>query len=250
MSLTTSDVPAARRVQRVRHELRRRDLTIVRRTPIGPQLVALTFGGEALADFVSAGFDDHVRLIFEGRDGSPQHRDYTPRHFDAQRRELTIEFVLHGHGEAADWAQRAAVGDRATIGGPRGSMIVPLDYDWHLLAGDATALPAVRRRLAEMPAGTPVQLLLQVADEADRPPLNTAAALDTTWVADDEAFVEALRRMPLPPGEGYVWCAGEAAVMARARGVLLGERQLPREAMRVAAYWKRGATGHHQDLTD
>jgi NADPH-dependent ferric siderophore reductase len=42
------------------------------------------------------------------------------------------------------------------IGGPRGSFIVPMDLDWHLLVGDATALPAIARRLSELPASATV----------------------------------------------------------------------------------------------
>src|SRR6266568_4230449 len=100
----------ARRVQRVRHELKRRDLEVTR---------------------VDAG------------SGAPVMRDYTPRRFDAVQRELDIEFALHGDGPAATWAAQAAPGQRVMIGGPRGSFIVPTDFDWHLLIGDETALPAV-----------------------------------------------------------------------------------------------------------
>ena len=46
---------------------------------------------------------------------------------------------------------------------------------------------------------------------------------------------------------GYVWCAGEAALMARARETLR-LRGVPTAAMRVAAYWKRGLTDFHETL--
>jgi NADPH-dependent ferric siderophore reductase len=78
-------------------------------------------------------------------------RDFTPRHYDQAARELTVEFALHATGAA--WARQAAPGQVAVIAGPRGSMIIPMDYAWHVLAGDATALPAIRRRLEELPAG-------------------------------------------------------------------------------------------------
>ncbi|MBQ1761393.1 MAG: siderophore-interacting protein, partial [Aquincola sp.] len=201
----TTDTPTlpTRRVQRVRHELRRRELTVLRTEPLGPGFVAITFGGEALADFVSLGFDDHVKFILPGDtpDAEPMRRDYTPRRFDAARRELTIEFALHGHGAASDWARQARPGDAATIGGPRGSMVVPTDYDWHLLVGDATALPAVHRRLEELPAGTRAIVRLLVA-EADRRPLTSAATLDLQWLDTPELLLQALQAQPLPAGEG------------------------------------------------
>ncbi|WP_348752896.1 siderophore-interacting protein [uncultured Aquincola sp.] len=247
----TTDTPTlpTRRVQRVRHELRRRELTVLRTEPLGPGFVAITLGGEALADFVSLGFDDHVKFILPGDtpDAEPVRRDYTPRRFDAARRELTIEFALHGHGAASDWARQARPGDAATIGGPRGSMVVPTDYDWHLLVGDATALPAVHRRLEELPAGTRAIVRLLVA-EADRRPLTSAATLDLQWLDTPELLLQALQAQPLPAGEGFAWAAGEAATMAQVRDLLLGERGHPKEAARISAYWRAGSSSFHEDL--
>ncbi len=237
-----------RRVQRVRHELRRRDVQVARVEPIGPGFVAVTFSGESLADFVSDGFDDHVKFMFTDAAGELVRRDYTPRRFDRARRELTIEFALHGDGRASDWARQAAVGQPAVIGGPRGSMIVPVDYDWHLFAGDATALPAIHRRLEELPAGAHAMAVVQVDDAADRRTLASAARLELQWVSTTDELLAAVRALRLPDGEGYAWGAGEAATMARLREVLVAEHAHPRHAMRVAAYWKRGASEYHDEL--
>lgn len=235
-----------RRVERVRREPRRRELRVERVEPLGPGFVGITFAGDALADFESDGFDDHVKFIVEDAAGEPVRRDYTPRRYDRARRELTIEFAIHGHGFVSEWARRAAPGATAVVAGPRGSMIVPADYDWHLLAGDATALPAIHRRLDELPAGTRAIVVVQVDDEADRRTFATAAELDLRWVRSADELVDAVRELTLPPGEGYAWAAGEAAAMARLRTVLADEKAHPREAMRVAAYWKRGAEGYHE----
>src|SRR6185369_9649473 len=110
----------------------------------------------------------------------PVRRDYTPRRYDAAAGELTIEFALHGDGPAARWAAQAAPGQRATIGGPRGSFVIPLDYDWHLLVGDESAMPAIARRLEELPAGATAIVILQVRDAADRRALQTSAAASLT----------------------------------------------------------------------
>ena len=99
-----------RRVRRVRHELRRRELEVARVEALSPGFVAVTFAGEELAGFVSDSFDDHVKLIFDTGTGEPVGRDYTPRRFDAPARELTIEFALHGHGAASEWARHARPG--------------------------------------------------------------------------------------------------------------------------------------------
>lgn len=238
-----------RRVQRVRHELHRRDVEVVRVEPLGPHFVSITFHAPSLAGFRSDSFDDHVKFMIDGPSpDEPVRRDYTPRRFDAARRELTIEFALHGDGPAADWARQAQVGQRAVIGGPRGSMIIPADYDWHLLVGDDSALPAISRRLEELPAGTRAIVIAQAAEPAGQRELASAATVQAQWVDSGQAMVQALRELQLPGGEGYAWCAGEAAVMAQLRNVLLAEKRHPKEAMKVAVYWKPGASDFHETL--
>ena len=237
-----------RRVQRVRHELRMREVQVVRREQVSPHFVSLTFAGDDLADFISAGFDDHIKFMFEDADGNLVRRDYTPRRFDNQARELTVEFALHGDGLACQWAERAQVGDNAVIGGPRGSMIVPVDFAWHLFIADATGLPAVHRRLEELPAGTPAIALLQV-EAADRRQFATAADLQLQWFDSSDALLEAVEALQLPAGEGFAWGAGESAGMIRVRNLLTQDKGHPKEAMRIAAYWRQGESDHHEELS-
>ena len=72
--------------------------------------------------------------------------------------------------------------------------------------------------------------------------------MQAQWVDSGQAMVQALRELQLPGGEGYAWCAGEAAVMAQLRNVLLAEKRHPKEAMKVAVYWKPGASDFHETL--
>lgn len=247
MISTNLDNP--RRVERVRYELRRRALTVVRTRRIGASFVEVTLAGEALAGFQSAGFDDHVKLLFPGSGGGdPIGRDYTPRRYDALRSELVIEFFLHGSGIASEWARSAAPGSPLAVGGPRGSMIVPHDYEWHLLVGDETALPAISRRLEELPAGARAIVLAQAADPGDERRFVTAAQLEVQWVRSAAELLAGAAELDMPAGEGFVWAAGEAGAVARLREEMLVARRHPREAARIAAYWKRGASAHHEQV--
>ena len=239
--------PNASRVQRVRHEIKRRELTVLAVDDVTPNFRRVTLGGDSLADFISASFDDHVKLIFDTRGDAPVMRDYTPRRYDNGARELVLEFAQHGDGPAAAWAAGARPGQTLTVAGPRGSFVIPTDFDWHLLAGDETALPAIARRLEELPAGTRAIVLLDVP-ESDRRPLSSRAELDLRWVDGPAALLAAARALTLPGGEGYAWCAGEAAAMAELRRVLVDEKGHDRHAIRAAAYWKRGASSHHENL--
>jgi NADPH-dependent ferric siderophore reductase len=235
-------------VRRVRHELKLRELTVSRIERLGDGFVAITFTGAALADFTSLSFDDHVKFMFPDADadGEQVRRDYTPRRFSREARELVIEFALHGDGKASDWARSAVVGRQALVGGPRGSMIVPLELDWHLLAGDATALPAIARRLEELPGGSRAIVFVH-AEPADRRVFADAAEVDLRWFDTPEALVADLEALALPDGRGFAWGGGEASMMARVRRVL-NEKGVPREATRVSAYWKQGVAEHHENL--
>lgn len=239
-----------RRVERIRHELHRRDVVVRRVHRPSPGYVSLTFADDSLAGFVSASFDDHVKFMFTDPQGELVRRDYTPLHHDAARGELTIEFAMHDGGSATRWARQAQEGDRAIIAGPRGSMVIPADYPWHVLAGDTTALPAIMRRLQELPCGVQAKVLVLTPDAADHRALHSAAQLDICWVTSSEEFMAAARAMVLPQGEGFVWAGGEASLMARFRKLMVDEKQHPRSAMRVAAYWKPGAREHHENLED
>ncbi len=58
--------------QRVRNELRFRELTVLRVERAGAAFQRIVLGGEALEGFASHGFDDHTKLFF------PEPRAFTP----------------------------------------------------------------------------------------------------------------------------------------------------------------------------
>jgi NADPH-dependent ferric siderophore reductase len=231
------------RIQRVRHEIKRRELQVAKVQHLAPDYVSVTFKGETLHDFVSASYDDHVKFMLSDDD----RRDFTPRSYDNVAGELTIEFALHATGAASDWARQAAVGQTAVIAGPRGSMIIPMDYDWYVLAGDATALPAIRRRLEELPREAKVTVLV-AAESAVWLPFRSEAQMALQLLDSQEALLAAIRALQLPAGDGFFWFAGEASVAAQVRDAVFVDKGHPREAARISAYWKQGASGHHEDL--
>ena len=239
----SEQIPA---IERVRHDLKIRELEVARIAQLSPGFASITFKGDALADFTSLSFDDHVKFIFDGADGQQVRRDYTPRRYNREACEVDLEFALHGHGGAAEWARNAKVGDKAIIGGPRGSMILPLAMDWHLLIGDASALPAVTRRLEELPQDARAQVVLLV-DPEDRREFATQANADIHWVGSNEELLQLLKDLPLQGGAGLAWGGGEASLMVQVRQLLV-DKGLPRQAARISAYWKQGVADHHEHL--
>jgi NADPH-dependent ferric siderophore reductase len=263
--------------QRVRHTLRFRELIVQAVQRVTPHLVRVTLGGDALEGFTSPGFDDHVTLFFPdegtgaltlptaGPDGpiwpegrKPTMRDYTPRHFDAAAQTLAIDFALHEAGPATRWAEQAAVGQRLGVGGPRGSFIVPTAFDWHLLIGDDTALPAISRRLAELPKGARAVVLAEVDSAADHVNLPTAADVDITWVHRNEAraaagtppLLAALHAARLPTGAFHAWIGCESAHAKALRAHLIDECRANPKWIRASGYWRAGTAATHDSHDD
>lgn len=249
-----------RRVQRIRHTTSRRLLDVLRVERMSPGFIRVVLGGADLAGFTSLSFDDHLKVFLSPGDGRPDEgspsdganmRDFTPRYFDPQRLELTLEFALHDAGPATEWAERAAPGQQLTIGGPRGSFVIPTDYDWQLLIGDETALPAIARRLEELPPGTTVFSFIQLKDAADRRELKTQARLTEKWLSTGpDALAEAVRNFATPAGEGFAWAAGETKAIGAVRTVLVNTHRLDKDHIRAAAYWKQGEIAHHENFAD
>lgn len=229
-------------ITRVRHDLRRRLLTVSAVERLTPQMLRITLTSPDLHDFVSASFDDHVKLIFPGSDDTPVMREYTPRSFDTAHNTLVIDFALHEAGPATQWAASAKVGDNLQIGGPRGSAVIPDDFDWYLLVGDETALPAIGRRLEELRAGVPVASVVI----GDAQTITTKANWTPHWISrdgssDDATLLRnALDKHVLPHGEGFVWIAAEAAAARSLRSYIIETRGHPKAWTKAAAYWTRG----------
>jgi NADPH-dependent ferric siderophore reductase len=265
MSMTTTVAePQAdpRAPRRVRHQPRRRELTVQRVDKIAAHMVRVTLGGD-LDGFSSLGFDDHVKLFFPtgrtGADGEPEFesRDYTPRRYDPVAQTLDVEFVIHDAGPATRWAEQAAPGQRLRIGGPRGSRVVPFAFDWHLMIGDDTALPAIARRLEEMPPGTRAVVLVEVDNPADRVPLGGSEDVSVTWVyrnggkaGSGDALSQALEALQLPKGDYYAWVACESLTAKALRAQLIGDCGANPRWMRAAGYWRAGAAAVHDEHSD
>ena len=156
---------------------------------------------------------------------------------------------------ATEWARQARPGQVLAIGGPRGSFIVPTDFDWHLLIGDATALPAIARRLEELPADAPAIALIEVEEPADALALRTGSGATVHWIhrseqAQDNALVPALARIDFPAGDYHAWIGCESATAKRLREMLIAERGANPKWVRASGYWRRGAAGTHDSFDE
>jgi NADPH-dependent ferric siderophore reductase len=234
-------------INRVRHELHRRTLAISRVEHVTPNMLRLTLAGEELAGFTSLAPDDHIKVFAPEGEGTAM-RDYTPRRYDAAKNELTVDFALHEAGPVTAWALHAKPGDEARIGGPRGSLVVAQDFDWWLLVGDETALPAIGRRIEELAPGTPVTSIVAVTGAAEEQTFETGARHEAVWVhrpaaqaADAAPLLEALRGFVSPQGDGFIFIAAEGGVTRTLRSYVLEELGHVPQWLKASGYWVKGA---------
>ncbi|WP_029136538.1 siderophore-interacting protein [Nakamurella lactea] len=254
-----------------------RDLEVIDAYDVTPLMRRVVVGGDQLGHFVNNGHrvepfrtenaDDHVKLVVLGPDDSievpaqldghldwsrealDRARDYTPRRFDPVGHRLELDFVRHAGGVASEWAVRAQPGDRALVAGPRGTTVLPDDIDWFFLVGDETALPAIARRIEELPAGTPVTAVVSVPSAAEEQTFEHSTDLTITWVHRDVAgpnapmgagLMEAVTAARWRDGTVYAWAAGEAGMLRPLRRWLKGDRAVPPTHIDIAGYWRSG----------
>ncbi len=252
-------VPVARRTTALR---------VLRTERLTPHLIRVVAGGDDLAAFPDTGHTDrHVALLFPRpgvdhpepfdwdavraalpREQWPATRTFTVRAFDPAARELTIDVVLHGDtGLAGPWAVAARPGDPLLLLGPDGAYAPDPEADWHLLVGDASALPAIAAALERVPAGVAVHALVEVDGPADELPLSSPGHLDLRWHHRDparaEQLVDALAALAFPPGRVHAFVHGEAGLVRALRRHLVDARGVPREDLSVSGYWRRGRPG-------
>lgn len=234
-------------IMRVSLPLKRRRLTVKAVTDLTPSLRRITLTGADLADFETPSADDHVKLFFTPDDGGEAiGRDYTPRNFRREALELDVDFVLHESGVATTWAKQARVEDELVVGGPRGSTLVKYEFDEYLLVADDAGLPALLRRLEDLPAGAKVTVFAEVQSATHELPTTTQAALTLRWLHRGDAAAgtttllqDAVGAWPQPTGTVFVWVGAERATASFIKENLLA-RGLNADTMRMTAYWTKG----------
>ncbi|MGV9339329.1 siderophore-interacting protein [Streptomyces sp. NPDC003688] len=242
---------------------------VVRTERLSPHVQRVVVGGDGLAEFSADTCTDHyVKLLFAPEPGIvypepfdldriraelprerwPVTRTYTVRDWDAEQRLLTLDFVIHGdQGLAGPWAIRVRPGDTLRFMGPGGAYAPDPAADWHLLAGDESALPAIARALEALPPGSRAHTFVEVSGPEEEQKIDSD--VEVVWLHRGdrpvgEALVEAVQALEFPEGRPHVFVHGEASFVKELRRMLRVERQLPREDLSISGYWR---LGHNED---
>lgn len=265
---------------RPRAELRRwpvriREARLIRRATVTPRMLRLTFGGPAMAGFESHIADEHVKLLFpEPFDDTSRipvpdgdrlrwprpivpSRDYTVRRHDPAAGEVDIDVVAHEGGVASTWAREAAIGSTIWMAGPPRGVHVPDAFQWQALLGDETALPAIARRLAELPRDIRGVVVIEVADAAEEQPMDMPEGFEVRWLHRDgrpagttTLLADAAADIAIPAGGGaYVWYGGEQG-MIRPLRAWVRRAGLERGEFDLTGYWRLGERGNQPSAGD
>lgn len=249
-----SDVKSGFSIERVKLEVRMRSTTLTAREWLAPHYVRVRLTGSDLVGFDSPGADDHMRLFFAAEPtASPDElraapsREYTPLAWGDDW--LDVEFVVHGdEGVGAPWAASAPLGSFVGVGGPRGSAVISGDPDAWLLAGDETAIPAIRRFAAMIPAGAPARIAIEVASDADQVEIDAPVE----WLHRGDApagsaliaHLDGLGEADAVGSDPFIFVAAEQAIVTHGRALLDRWSIDPVKAV-VKGYWKRDEAEYH-----
>ena len=243
-------------------------LTVQRREWLSPHTVRIHAGGPGFDALRMNEFTDkYAKIIFADpglglippydltalreslpAERQPVTRTYTLRRADAERQQLMIDFVVHGdEGIAAPWAARAEPGDILAMSGAGGAYRPDPGSDWHLLAGDESALPAICSALEALPADARGLAYLETCDSGEYLDVTPPSGVEVIWLHRPEPgsrprlLAEALAAGSWLPGRVDVFAHGERESMKAVRSVLkarLGDG----DQLSLSGYWASGRT--------
>lgn len=259
MSTPTTQAPRRVRPQTV--------LEVLETSWIAPHMVRVVAGGPGFAAFTNNPCTDKYVKIFFAKpelgleppydvaalretlapEDLPVTRTYTVRHVDEAAQRLAIDFVVHGdEGLAGPWAASARPGDRIVFAGPGGMYTPDPTADWHLLAGDDSALPAIAAALEAMPREAVGTAVIEVGSGEDIQQLDAPAGVEVTWLFRGDApagtttlLPDAVGALPWREGRACVFAHGEREAMKALRRVFAA-RGVPREDLSLSGYWAYG----------
>ena len=223
------------------------DLQVTDNLTISPSMRRIRCTAPDLSELAYVPGQD-LMFAVPASDGTSYRRRYTIRSVDRLRSSVDIDIVLHGDGPGSAWAAGARPGDRIEAIGPRGKVTVVADAEWHLFAGDDSALPASLAMAESLPASDRAIVVLEVDGAAHEQVARGAdgRAIEVRWLHREGAapeasanLVDALSELAWPAGRGHGYLAGELGVVADMRAALLGRGLAPQQ-ISAKPYWRAG----------
>ena len=155
-------------------------------------------------------------------------------HRDAGR--FTFDVFEHDGGRTTEWARKATRGEAVAIMGPGGGSLP--EGDRLMMAGDETALPAIRRILEQSAPDRAGCVVIEVGSRADICTLPVPDGMTLSWTVRDEGGTlwDHLQDWTVP-ARASLWIAAEKALARKARARFRDAQGVGRERSYLAMYW-------------
>jgi NADPH-dependent ferric siderophore reductase len=211
-----------------------------------PSFKRIVLVGDDLANIDP--FPGQDLMIAIDEDGARvRRRRYTIRHFDRRHRQVIFDVALHGDGPGMRWALSSEPGQEVEAVGPRGKIGLDANARWHLFVGDDAFAPAALVMAEAVPPQNCVVLAIEIDGHGHEQPQQIQADVsgprwihrDAGALGDPARLLEAVERLPLPPGPGHAYVGGEHRVVNALKDALLA-RGMDARALSVKPYWRRG----------
>lgn len=220
---------------------------VVSRQVVTPQMVRIGIEFDQPSAWQTTGVGDEFVHVDVGADtldaDGHNERHYTvSRVFDGG---LEMEVFIHGNGPGATWAQQCQVGEAVQISDPKDYYQAPANTELQILLGDATAIPAIARILADASAGEQFRVVVEIPSMTEARDFPTAARLQVEWRVGGNGvgpsmvpdMVRGLHAEGVFTADAYVWVACESRVSREVRSMLRKDVGLPIARQRIVGYW-------------
>ncbi|WGH82953.1 siderophore-interacting protein [Auritidibacter ignavus] len=260
-------------------------MEIVDTERLSEHFIRLTFGGNGFAQFLdhdSHATDRYIKLLLPPdpalgleppfdmdalRAELPKHqlpvrRTYSVHSIDPVAQTFAVDVVLHGdEGVAGPWAAQVQPGEMVQFSGPGGAYTPHPQTQWHLWAGDESALPAIAASLAQLTETSPHArgvALIEVAGPDDELPLLAPDGVQLRYLhrggpfrPETSLLADAVGNLRWPdhltadylqatPTSIQAFVHGEREVIKTLRAYLMDERGISRAQLSLSAYWAYG----------
>lgn len=195
----------------------------------------------------------HKAPAMENRDGvwayydvepMPEGRNYSVRVIDRATALMTIDFVVHDHGVATLWAQRAQIGDEVGMSHARSWYKPEAATEWQLLVADLSGLPALARIMEELPPAPQATAIVEVCDDDDlaylpqRDDIEVIAKVGSGNGYGMSKLADAVEQFSPPEGRGYCWFAAEAKASRAVRKHFRKQYGWKADQCDIIGYWR------------
>lgn len=187
--------------------------------------------------------DDTGRTVWPKGRAALHRAPYTFVTLDPVAGRFAFDIFLHAGSRTSDWAVAAEPGAVVGVTGPGGGSFPPGKN--LLLAGDETALPAIRRILEQSDPERVCTVLIETGDPADRLLAAAPAHGSLRWLdrSRGENLWQALHETPVPQEDRFVWVAAEQQLARRAKEHFRKTAALKPTEGYFSAYWAAASSG-------